>query len=267
MGAVSNRLWRAAAVCGGIVACSSEFVASEQCSPHEQVECRRAGCPGLKTCAENGLSFGPCECASAGGSGGSPAGGSAQAGGAGTTAKGGTGGAGSGGDTSAAGGTAGSEGGEDGGTGGDAPGGSGGSAGSGGRDVGLPCNGPNEHAFDGHCYWLGSPDKDYAGARQACQDWGGTLVAITSEAEQSFLHETFGSSPDRWIGLAAPAPLGPYVWETGEPLGFTKWNTGEPSDLPGELCVLLAGPAYPESWGNWNNIACTPTTAPYLCER
>jgi len=222
----------------------------------------RAGCPGLKTCAPDGLSFGACECAGAGGKGGSATGGSGQAGSAGdeATEAGAPGTGGSAAGLGGAGGTAG-----EGGAAGSHDGGSGG-------EVSVPCDGMNERAFRGHCYLLGSPDTDYPGAREACREWGGTLVAITSEEEQNFLHATFGDSPDRWIGLSAEMPLGPYAWETGEPVTYTKWNGmgtaySEPSNLPGELCVLMAGPAYMESWSNWNNITCTPTTAPYLCER
>lgn len=286
MGALSRWLCAALALVPAAAACSDKFAASESCSPHEQVECVRADCDGRKTCAADGRGFGPCECPGSGGAAGSSGGSSAGASGS-TAGKSGSGGA-SGASGAGAGGTtggasgAGNAGGT-GGTGGEtggasgAGGAAGGAAGSAGGGTGgsggrPPCDGEAEHEFGGHCYLLGSPDTDYFGARETCVKWGGTLVAINSAEEQAFLHDTFGTAPDRWIGFSAEVPTGPYSWETGEPVTYTNWkNMGqpgsEPSDLPGELCVMMAGPAYPESWGYWNNITCSPTTAPYLCER
>ncbi len=64
--------------------------------------------------------------------------------------------------------------------------------------------------------------------------WG-HLVTITSQDEQDFLYETFGSGLDeKWYGgFQDPDQVDPatgWQWVTGEPWDYTNWAAGEPND-------------------------------------
>jgi hypothetical protein len=114
----------------------------------------------------------------------------------------------------------------------------------------------------------GGTSLTYAAAERNCETWGGTLVAIGSQAEQDYLNLIL-SNADCWIGLSATTPTGAYTWETGgTAAAFSKWLAGEPSNTAGELCAELYG-----NWhhpgnqvGFWNNADCT-TPHCYYCER
>ena len=62
----------------------------------------------------------------------------------------------------------------------------------------------------------------------------GHLVTITSEAENQFLVDSFGSNlRDRWIGgfqaEGAPEHNGGWTWVTGEVWQYTNWDPVEPT--------------------------------------
>lgn len=72
----------------------------------------------------------------------------------------------------------------------------------------------------------------------AMRDGYGHLVTITSEDEQDFLYEAFGSSlQNKWYGgfqdPSEPVADANWKWVTGEPWDYTNWAEGEPNDGPG----------------------------------
>jgi hypothetical protein len=72
----------------------------------------------------------------------------------------------------------------------------------------------------------------------AMRDGYGHLVTITSQDEQDFLHEAFGSSlQNKWYGgfqePGEPVADANWKWVTGEDWDYTNWAEGEPNDGPG----------------------------------
>ncbi len=72
-------------------------------------------------------------------------------------------------------------------------------------------------------------------AEAVAQALGGTLAAIGSQAEETFLLENFGASESYWIGLEFPRER----WATGEALAFTHWAPAEPDGGAREPFTLL----------------------------
>ena len=63
-------------------------------------------------------------------------------------------------------------------------------------------------------------------ARAVCENLGGHLVTITSEAEQLVVQQIpeCGSKKQYWLGL----DLSEKQWVTGESISYTKWGSGQP---------------------------------------
>lgn len=117
--------------------------------------------------------------------------------------------------------------------------------------------------------------RDY-GASQTNLGSTGHLVSITSQAEDSFLQNTFGSfigDPNTgvpgiyaWIGLTDIDSPGSYHWITGEALTYTNWAPTEPNFPDIEHYVHLwtrkftngsADPNGTPLW-SWNNAGDAP---------
>ncbi len=80
------------------------------------------------------------------------------------------------------------------------------------------------------------------------------LVAINSEAEQTFLTGAFGGSGFLWIGLSDQATEGNWsTWSNGEAVTYSNWSAGEPNDYQpagGEDFAAM-------NWGSgglWNDL-------------
>ena len=95
-----------------------------------------------------------------------------------------------------------------------------------------------ERAVDpesGHTYVRGVEPLSVYDAEVLARELGGTLVAIGSAEEETFLLENFGASESYWIGLEFPRER----WVTGEPIGFEHWAPAEPNDGPGAPFTLM----------------------------
>lgn len=103
----------------------------------------------------------------------------------------------------------------------------------------------------GHKYCLTPSGLSYEEARSFARGAGGHLVSITSEEEQQFLADHFGSAGWVWIGLVR-AEEG-WRWTTGEPVTYTNWASGEPNNYEGcnpENEVVMNW----DSAGDWNDL-------------
>lgn len=104
--------------------------------------------------------------------------------------------------------------------------------------------------------------RSFAEADADCQDQGGALLSIHSQAIQDWaVQQAFQiAASDWWIGLNDIQSEGTFVWTDGTPLDFTAWNEGEPNNAGNEDCVNLA------YWagGLWNDLGCD-AARPYIC--
>ena len=91
--------------------------------------------------------------------------------------------------------------------------------------------------YNGHIYALYEQDLSWTFAERMCENAGGHLVTITSQAENNFICNLIqsGSKDAYWIGARSDRSGSwynsdnPFEWVTGEALGYTSWYPGEPS--------------------------------------
>jgi Lectin C-type domain len=162
------------------------------------------------------------------------------------------------------------------------PGGSAGSGGSGGQDQHQPqviesCDMLDDAVTsddNGHCYRVNSDLLTFAAARDACSAAGGYLVAVSSEAEDDFVHGLLGA--DHWIGANdgrsdGSEGVGSYTWLSGDDWDYTNWEDGQPNAVAtncpnedsGANCFEHC--AYQDESGGWIDRACWHTIAS-VCE-
>ncbi|HXU63416.1 MAG TPA: C-type lectin domain-containing protein, partial [Polyangia bacterium] len=176
--------------------------------------------------------------------------------------------------------------------GGPATGGMSGHGGTGGRPpscASFPSGTSLSNLGDGrlHCYWVHGSQIDWNSAEAVCENDGGTLVTILSEAEnttvvqlaaQANLFMGIGMSGQVFIGATDGRALddrngaGDYSWVTGEPWGYENWHSGQPDGA----CTGCSGPG-PNAGcacdhrgaitadGTWFDRTQT-TTRPFVCE-
>ena len=104
--------------------------------------------------------------------------------------------------------------------------------------------------FGGHQYTLLSTDT-WAASELYASTHGGHLVAINSDAENTFLNTTFGADKSLWIGLVR-TNAGPetFTWSNGDALTYTNWAGGEPNNSGGNENVV-----HTYTNGQWNDLA------------
>lgn len=83
---------------------------------------------------------------------------------------------------------------------------------------------------------------------------GGHLASIDDQAENDWVHQTFGNllGTDRrlWIGFTDQAAEGTWAWSDGTPATFANWNAGEPNNSGNtEHYAEMLG-----SNGRWNDL-------------
>lgn len=95
-----------------------------------------------------------------------------------------------------------------------------------------------ENSNNGHWYALTQP-LEWAAAENRAVNWGGHLVTVNDQEEETWLKDTFGREIFYWIGFNDIEEEGNWVWTSGEPVTYTNWGEGLPDnchDGPG-FCV------------------------------
>ena len=105
---------------------------------------------------------------------------------------------------------------------------------------------------------------------------GGTLVTISSQAENNFLVSRFNTIDPTtvygrdykavWIGLSDAATEGYWQWSSGEPLTFTNWYPGCPNGDGNYADMVLANTtdAAARTAGDWNDAPNGGELYPYV---
>ena len=88
--------------------------------------------------------------------------------------------------------------------------------------------------FGGHSYKAFDESMTWTQAKAYCENLGGHLVTIASQAEQTFLNNSLlsaasGKKQFYWIGLYDDGSNRNWKWVTGEPLLYTNWHGNEPT--------------------------------------
>ncbi len=130
-------------------------------------------------------------------------------------------------------------------------------------------SGGNGHTYS--TYW--TPNGiSFDAAEAFAESLGGTLVTLTSEAENSFVTSSLnipgnanlwyidgpGNSLGPWIGgfqePGASEPSGGWSWVTGEEWTYSRWSPGEPNNSGGSENFAHYFGGGPNTNINWNDL-------------
>lgn len=91
--------------------------------------------------------------------------------------------------------------------------------------------------------------------RAACQQRGGDLASIHSDAENAAAWATVPQGTGAWIGLSDTAHEGTWVWADGTAYDFVKFQAQEPNQGTNENCAGF----YRDFGGEWADGYCAGT--------
>ena len=119
---------------------------------------------------------------------------------------------------------------------------------------------PGSYAFVyGGCYLITTLAATWIDTAIACQQQGGNLATITSEAQNRWVYEYFRTegktSNSIWIGLNDISKEGNYQWidGSGNASSFSYWQSGQPDNYGGgQNCIIL----WAGYLGKWGDIEC-----------
>ena len=106
--------------------------------------------------------------------------------------------------------------------------------------------------------------KTWTDAEEFCQQEGGNLVSVTSEAinEHIYKEKKRRDLSWLWLGGSDQEKEGVWKWSDESPWEFKNWNHGEPSNQTGQDCLAQTG--YSKKWNDYNckaqtNFVCSQT--------
>ncbi|CAC5382633.1 unnamed protein product [Mytilus coruscus] len=126
--------------------------------------------------------------------------------------------------------------------------------------------------YDLHCYLYSSSRKTWTSAEDTCEQFGGHLVVIEDNDEDSFIESFLKMSTTKahdwsfnytWVGASDLAKEGDWLWVTGSPVGiYTNWRGPGPNNAHHgshtEDCMDW-------SFGGWNDNDCA-SHLNFVCE-
>lgn len=132
-----------------------------------------------------------------------------------------------------------------------------------------------DSVFNNHKYELFTDGLSWSAAKARCEELGGHLVSITSEAEQGFVESLLAkseldSSTDIWIGMSRD--LNEFnEWVTGEAVDYSNWGYPQPDNLGGQGYAVITngergseGGRYYIKQYEWDDNK--DSSRPYICE-
>ncbi|MBQ7220928.1 MAG: hypothetical protein IJS28_08120 [Synergistaceae bacterium] len=121
----------------------------------------------------------------------------------------------------------------------------------------TPPSPQEEIMWNGHRYEVITESLTWEQAKTRCEELGGHLATITSQAEQNFVAGLLGDSGTYWLGARADES-GFWHWVTDEP--FEKQYTNYASGQPDGSGVYLQI----DSSGKWDDVS--GTSQGFICE-
>ena len=104
--------------------------------------------------------------------------------------------------------------------------------------------------LNGHVYRAVKETLSWTQAKARCEELGGHLATITSQAEYDVILDMIDDDDADIYSLGGTDSEGSWKWITGEAFTYTDWQAGEPNGQQGENYLLLVRDN--EVWG-WND--------------
>ena len=98
--------------------------------------------------------------------------------------------------------------------------------------------------------YLLSDANTWEEAQAEAESFGGNLVTINDDAEQTFLAGLFAGQ-NLWTGYSDAAVEGDFEWAEGDSSAYTHWAVGQPNNFRDEDFVSL------DRNGSWNDVGGT----------
>lgn len=123
--------------------------------------------------------------------------------------------------------------------------------------------------YNGHTYELYDLPMGWHQAKSFCEEKGGSLVCITSQAENDAVLSlaSQGAAGWYWLGCTDEAEEGSWKWVSGEPFSYANWDpqASEPSGGTGENYGMMVNRENPPNKqpGEWNDSADAPRNSNY----
>jgi hypothetical protein len=108
-------------------------------------------------------------------------------------------------------------------------------------------------SFNGHHYYCSLQQATWPYARQVCEDNGGYLAVINSDAENTYLANLL-TLQSAWIGCYDERNEGTFEWVNGDPLSYTNWYPGQPNNFNGgqDYVELLNNGQWNDQYNNFS---------------
>lgn len=123
--------------------------------------------------------------------------------------------------------------------------------------------------YSGHTYELYDLSMSWHQAKAFCEAKGGTLVCITSQAENDAVLSLArqGAAGWYWLGCTDEATEGSWKWVSGEPFSYQNWDpqASEPSGGTSENYGMIVNRDNPpnKQAGEWNDTMDAPRNINY----
>ncbi|XP_065651893.1 von Willebrand factor D and EGF domain-containing protein isoform X3 [Hydra vulgaris] len=119
--------------------------------------------------------------------------------------------------------------------------------------------------YEKHCYLFyyinqASQAQNWSNALLSCQRYGGNLLSIEDQAENTFIKNQLKSRyRSYWIGLNDIKIEGTFVWSDGSSPKISNWKANEPNSLGDEDCVEINS-------DGWNDLPCQTLLNGFICK-
>ena len=119
-----------------------------------------------------------------------------------------------------------------------------------------------DFATNGHSYQLFKKSMTWQEAKVFCQNQGGYLATLTSQAENDFVYDHLIAPNGHyaWLGGTDEGSEGNWHWVTAEPWSYNNWPQGQPDNYQGNENYLHS---YYGNSNSWNDLANDHSVAGY----
>lgn len=116
-----------------------------------------------------------------------------------------------------------------------------------------------------HYYQRFDKTLGWSDAKAVCSEKGGYLATVTSQIEEDFIWDNFGSTNTQtdgiWLGASDQKQEGLWTWVTGEKWNYTNWTSDAPDNAGSygqHYLMLYTGTAWSSGtsslWGDMSSL-------------